>query len=590
MSSAETLQLTDCELIDSLRCFPASVLPVGVLRELTQRGPKIQDEVLRRLDKAVSDAGTGIGCIPCECFYCFGLLIAHPCVEQLPTLERLLRLDHEILDRLASDLSHDVPGTLIAEIAKGDGSTEVIAWLDRMLQDDTIGEWAGGSLLRALPYLVRGEILPRVQAIDRLVGVLRQRESHKHDMLSAFALIELSNLGATELDAFVNECFERQQVDEDLYCRDDWQRECGDPTPESRLEMLEEPELDLVKRIQWWYCFSEVSHSLNPFEATYESNPASPRGRIGSSLTESEIDLHFRSLRNSNDLKFPRTAVQALKRHTEQVKERLIAEVHDGLSKAGGPDARSSNGPFLALVLLIARGVKIPRSLLLGIVDLPQDQRMDLFGDAMDDAIAVALSLSLLGDTAPIDARIVDPDRSEMDRSVLAMFYPLSSWRGHLTREDAIERLFRFWQSTLSDKHGPSAIVSDSLLEALCMMSAQQHRDTFLHAIEQGNGGQHFSTQQLREMLEDPNKGVEQVVAFAKETYDPMKLIKASVMFDSASLQSETCSSIDVTPPQLSRDALSATATVRNTKSSPRRNDACPCGSGRKYKKCCLRK
>ena len=154
MSSAETFQLTDCELIDSLRCFPVGVLPVGVLRELTQRGPKIQDEVLRRLDKAVSDAGTGIGCIPRECFYCFGLLIAHPCVEQLPTLERLLRLDHEILDSFASDLSHDVPGTLIVEIAKGDGSTEEVRL--RTYESARQLDQLHGMVLRALTAGVSG--------------------------------------------------------------------------------------------------------------------------------------------------------------------------------------------------------------------------------------------------------------------------------------------------------------------------------------------------------------------------------------------------------------------------------------------------
>ena len=42
MSSTETLQLTDTELIDSLRYFPENVLPVGVIRELTRRGPNIQ--------------------------------------------------------------------------------------------------------------------------------------------------------------------------------------------------------------------------------------------------------------------------------------------------------------------------------------------------------------------------------------------------------------------------------------------------------------------------------------------------------------------------------------------------------------------
>jgi hypothetical protein len=268
----------------------------------------------------------------------------------------------------------------------------------------------------------------------------------------------------------------------------------------------------------------------------------------------------------------------------------LIEEVRHGLGKAGGPNARSSNGPFLALALLIAGRVKIPRDLLLRIVDLPEDQRFDLFGDTMDYAITVALSQSLQGDTAPIDARIVDPERPAMDRSYLATFYPLSSWRGYLTREDAIERLFRHWQSTSSDEHGQSAVVSDSLLEALCMMSPQQHRDELLQAIEQGNGSQSCSQQQLREILGDASQGVDQVLALARETFDAMKLIESSVMFDEASLRPKKNSPVHEAPPQFSPDTLTATTTVRNTNSSVGRNDACPCGSGKKYKKCCRRK
>jgi hypothetical protein len=175
-----------------------------------------------------------------------------------------------------------------------------------------------------------------------------------------------------------------------------------------------------------------------------------------------------------------------------------------------------------------------------------------------------------------------------MDRSHLALYYPLSSYRGHLTREDAIERLFRHWQSASSDEHGQTAMVFDSLLEALCMMSPQQHRDELLQAIEQGSGSQSFSQRQLREMLEDPSQGVDQVCALDRETFDAMKLIKSSVMFDETSLRPKKSSPIHVAPPQLSGDTLTAT-TVRNTESSVGRNDACPCGSGKKFKKCCLR-
>ena len=591
MSSTETLQLTDCELIDSLRRFPNDVLPVGVLRELIERGPQIQDEILRRLEKAIDDAGTGIGCLPAECFYCFGLLTAHPCAEQLPTLERLLRFEDKLLNRLASELANSVPQFLIAEIAKADGPADVIAWLARMLQDDSIGVWSFASILSALPYLVRDETIPREQAIDQLIGVLRRRESHKYDTISAFTLIELSNLGAAEWDAFVNECFDRGQIDESVYCRADWQRECDElTTVESKLEALEKSDLDLIERIDWWYGFADVSYGLNPFEATFEPNPASAWQQFGSPLTESEIDSHFRSLRDSSDENFPSAAVQAFQRNTEQVKERLIEEVRYGLGRAGGPEARSTNGPFLALALLIARSVKIPRDLLLSIVDLPEDHCMDLFGDAMDHAVVVALSQCVQGDTAPIDERIIDAGFSGIDRGVLARFYPLLSWRGYLTREDAIEQLFCCWQETLSDESGQSARVADSLFEMLCMMSPQQHRDTLLQKVEQG-AGVYFSQPQLREMLENPSQGDDQAWEWVKETRDAMKLIEASVMFDASSLQPKKRSPIKAAPPQPSGGPLTApTTTVRNTKPSPRRNEACPCGSGKKYKKCCLRK
>ena len=64
-----------------------------------------------------------------------------------------------------------------------------------------------------------------------------RKNAARNDLSSTFALIELSNLGATELDAFVNECFDRDQIDDNLYDRANWQRECGElTTPESRLE------------------------------------------------------------------------------------------------------------------------------------------------------------------------------------------------------------------------------------------------------------------------------------------------------------------------------------------------------------------
>ncbi|MDC0934809.1 DUF1186 domain-containing protein [Pirellulales bacterium] len=590
MTNTETLQPTTSELLDSLRRFPSEVLPVGVLRELQQRGPSIQDELLRRLDNASGQAGAGVGSIPLECFYCLGLLTAHPCEKQLPTLERLLRLDHETLDELASTLLHDIPPILIREIARSRGPSDVLAWLDRLVGDDSIYPWHAGSVLSALPHLVRNNDIPTEQAVDRLVGLLRERADRQFDLLSTNALIELSNLGAPEFDAFVSECFDRGQIDTDYFCHSDWRRELDELT--SRESVRDEPtetKFDFVSRLESWYCFTEFSSSFDPFDATFELSPSRRAERHASSLSAEEIDRHLQALRESNDENFPRAAVEALKSHVKYIEDQLIEEVSEGLRNAGGPDARSNNAPFLALALLIGGGARIPRDLLLNIVDLPEDQCMDLFGDAIHDAVALALSRSLRGDVEPIDDRIVDEDRPSIDRYSLVRVYPLSAWRGHLTRDEAIDRLFRLWQWASNDERAGTELVADGLLESLCVMSPQQHRDALLEAIDQVEGGGRFSPQRLRELIEDPSHGVDEVLAWAREYNDAMEIVEESVMFSIEAGHPARTSFSNTAPPQPSHDAATSTTTLQKA-TSTRRNDPCPCGSGKKYKKCCLRK
>ena len=390
-----------------------------------QRGPSIQDELLRRLDAAVEARGYRNRIDSRRMLLLSWPAHCAPLPE--PSCQRskgLLRLEHDLLETIGSELAFHVPRALIVELAREDRA-EVIGWLDRMLQDESIGEWSYGQLLEALSYLVRDGHLERSEATDRIVRVLRRREHCEYDLISAIAITELGRLGATECDTYVHECFDRQQIGDDYYARSDWVADCEKAkTPNSRLEQLDDNERDLVKRLERWYCFSEVSHSLDPFVETTESNPAYRNEPTDSTFTTAEIDAHFEALRSSNDHRFPRAAIKNLRRNAQQVKERLIDVVCEGLEQAGGPAARANSGPFLALVLLIAADVRIPRDVLLRIIDLSDDQRMELFGEAIYPAVVVALSRSLRGDTGPIDARILDSERSEADRVELARFLP----------------------------------------------------------------------------------------------------------------------------------------------------------------------
>ncbi|MEM7312968.1 MAG: SEC-C metal-binding domain-containing protein [Planctomycetota bacterium] len=585
--------LTTCELIDSLRQYPDGVLPAGVLRELIQRGPSIREPLLRRLDEIAESAGSGIGSVPGEAFFCFGLLLACPSKEQLPTLERLLRLDWDHFDEIGGDLTYDIPNLLLAEIARRDGGDMVMQWVARIIADESMHENARSFLLPSLPYMVHNGSLQRQEAIDYLTTLLRKRENCNYDQLSTYALIELSNLEAGEQDGLVRACFDRKQIDDSIFAPADWERESACfATPDSPSASPRPLELDFLERIKWWHGFPEICESLDPF------GPAEPNpNRHVSSFTKAplsaaDIDGYLRALSSSNDENFPGEAVRKLVAAMDQVQEHLIEELRQGLLRAGGPEARSNNSAFLAFVLLVAQTRRIPQDILLGFIDLSDESRFDLLGDSVGLLLVIALATSLQGNAAPIVERILDPERDELDRSLLTMFFPCSARLGNLTRTEAIDAMIALHKKLLLEPACPE-LVSSSMLECLCIMSPQSHRDSLLQSIEQVQGGMHFDQRQLRELLDDPQRGEEHVEKIYRETRDYMGQIQSSVMFDEEALgKKPVVRPTKLAQPQLIAEPmpLDTNITIRNTTATPGRNDACSCGSGRKYKKCCMRK
>lgn len=610
MSSSLAAPPTDRELVTALRSFPIDVLPVGLLRELAARGPAAEQELLRPLQASIEDAGQGVGCLRAESFFCFGLLMAHPGVHLLPTLEGLLRLSADDRKKLLGELAKDGTSAMLVGMARDGGLEETLAWIDRMIDDHSIDVWARATLVSVIPYLVRDAGMDLDSAKDQLITLLARRKSQRKDLLSAFAALELGNLGAVEFNDFVAECFRRGQIDTDLFDAEDWVRDMASPaTLAERLEELSPISSDIIEAVEWWYGFPRLSHSLDPWNAVYEPNPASWQDPSARELSDAEIDESMEALRNSHDASFPREAVEQLKRHTAQVADRLIAEVRHGLTLAGGPDSRSTNGPFLALTLLIADDTVLPRDLLLSTIDLSPDDRADVFGDTADDALVYALALSLLGDTRPIDERMVDSQYSQLSRDTLASFYPFSARLGFLSRDEAIERLLSLKQ-VLHDK--PELGGSAGIFEALCLMSPESHRADLLRELDEGTTGWVINKPALREALEEPSVGKTYVSEDMAGYCSVMAMIENSVMFDRELLhppRNEPARAAPMNPAPMNPESMNpesmksesmmpvytqqdfgGSTTIRNNTKGPRRNDPCPCGSGKKYKKCCARK
>ena len=204
-------------------------------------------------------------------FFCFGLLLANPSVRQLPVIDQLLRLSESDLDEAIGDLKHDGLIALLVGIARTTNVDEVLAWIDRMIADDSVNVWSRWSCVSAITFLVREELLDRSAAIDQIVSVLKQRSSETYDLISAASVAELSKLQAVEADSFVAECFDQNQIDDSIFNRVNWEGERDETlTVEQTLNQLPELQFDIVEILKTWAGFRYISNSLDPREAASE--------------------------------------------------------------------------------------------------------------------------------------------------------------------------------------------------------------------------------------------------------------------------------------------------------------------------------
>ena len=422
-------------------------------------------------------------------------------------------------------------------------------------------------------FWVHDGLISRSDAISQLKAWLTLWSDLKYDTLSCVCVCELLDLHASESHAFITECFDRGQIDEDLVDRDTCLRDLQSGTAEN-LDPASEFG-DLIEYFSGWYGYTATSLSLDPVCGELKS--IEKPMRFGSETPkESDIRQWLNAIRQSNDRNYPREAVQSLSRHASKVADRLTDEVRWGLQQCGTPDARSSNGPFLAASILAAERLGPHRDVFLQILDLSAEDRMDLFGDAIESSIVYGLSHLLLGNCQEIDQRIDDPERDELDRATMALFYPLSADHGYLPRKDCLVALLSRLERATND----APDLANAIYDSLCLMSVPSDHPTICKAREQGVSNRYLSENDARLCIEAPTKAHKVLWDSMRPCRIPTEAIEASVMFDKDVINP---------PAKPKGHAISPAAStiVKSADDRIPRNSPCPCGSGKKHKKCC---
>jgi SEC-C motif/Protein of unknown function (DUF1186) len=568
------------ELLRNLGRFPEPVLPVGVLRELQSRGDSIHDPLVRLVGNAVNTFGSGVGSITNSVFFSVALLVPIATRDDGPLIESLLTLPDGSLDELIGDLVTEGLPFLIAQFFKEQNASDVIDWIDRLADNPKLASIDASSLFQAMTIAVAQGNIDRSMAIDALVNRLTKRADQRQDLQSAFVVCELMDLGAQKVegvDSAVRASFERDQIDTSYVGLNSWDE--VDLHGTSRRD--KRTWIDASEELSRW-CYDFVSDDLEPSNATFRVNE---QGNRGSHSQESSVPGLIDQVRQSTDRHFPRKAVDSINIDFPDAYHATINLIRDELARYQADSvAWRGNGAYLGLSLTIANRMPLPADLLESILRMPQEDREEVFGDQFG-LIVQSTALTPLQQQDFIEQWIWDVDRSNPDRREMVNYYVIACDNGTLNREAAIDKLVSGLRRALLEE--PELIAPYA--ENLAFLTPKEHSHLLDEAFKRNDVVWFIPLQDLRRMTRDAKFAEEQFEENGRNYRKVHKIIEDGVMFDPDVTQHRMPILPRVAQASQQESGNSTTATIRN-EVRIQRNDPCPCGSGKKFKKCCINK
>jgi hypothetical protein len=247
---------------------------------------------------------------------------------------------------------------------------------------------------------------------------------------------------------------------------------------------------------------------------------------------------------------------------------------------------------FFALFLLAEFGAVDALSAVIEAVSLPGELPFDLFGDAITETLPRILA-RLAGDRLEVlDALARNPSLNEYVRAAAADALCYLVRDGLLARAEAVDRLRGYLRQainqrdeafatqltcTLASLHPAEAI--DDIREAfdLDLVDPQMiDQESVEESISQGEVGMH------RDLGYLPPTGVPDAI----DELSRWAAFREEPARRSPRYEDELSDAEWLSP---SRPAIpwERPEPIRNTRPRVGRNDPCPCGSGKKFKKCC---
>jgi hypothetical protein len=280
--------------------------------------------------------------------------------------------------------------------------------------------------------------------------------------------------------------------------------------------------------------------------------------------------------------RLPIEAIRAASTDRARVAPILVHAIEQFLSPGG--DRSAEDSLFFIFHLLGDWHEKSAYRPLARLLRCPCDDLDEIFGGAITETTHRVMAAVFDGDPRPLYEVILDPDADEFVRSRMLEVIAMVTLRGEMPREEAV----RFLQACYSELEPQDECwVWHGWQSAITLLGLAEIKPLVEQAFDRGFISRGWLG--LKDFEEDLQKGIDDPAALLRQWDGEYSLFGDTI----DELSTWPC----FRPKEIRReerentrrsDVLWRAGTAINRYKNIGRNDPCPCGSGRKFKKCCL--
>ena len=286
--------------------------------------------------------------------------------------------------------------------------------------------------------------------------------------------------------------------------------------------------------------------------------------------------------------RLPVEAIRAAQRLRERIVPGLIALIRRATQEAREGRDPETDGHFLALFLLTEFRASEAWPAILEAMSLPEDRPYDLYDDAILEALPQAVAVMAHDRVEEILSFIRNPEVCRSVRWAFMSGLALCVVTGTHSRDEIVRLLRDLLREAIEQEDSENTM---GLVHTLMELYPEEAYEEIQEAFKAGLVEKLFI--HMRDIDEQMSRGREAALEALAREYPPIEdtveNLRTWACYCPREERSTSARIIlpPVPPPPLNTDASLAERSLPRRRIG--RNDPCPCGSGKKFKKCCGR-